>query len=218
MARRRVASAFAGLGVTMFLVAAAAHGDDWPQFRRDAARTGRSADPVQFPLAEVWSQPGRRSDGYSPLYHSVVKNGQVYFVTLNDQGRFLICADAKSGSIRWQQRLETTTLKFPLSDVAGPAVTDSGLVYVYDWVSAAVRLPGQRPGVHKGQSTQSSGAAEPVNSFCVKVFRAANGEPLDMFPLAAMGANGVLPRLSLIHTPVGQEVRPVPPTFVGCPP
>jgi hypothetical protein len=57
-----------------------------------------------------------------------------------------------------------------------------------------------------------------VNSFTVKVFRAQNGQPLDAFPLAAMGANGVLPRVSLIHTPVGQEVRPVPPTFVGCPP
>lgn len=218
MAGRMASSGLMGLGLALLLTAAAAHGDDWSQFRRDAGRTGRSADPIQFPLTEVWSQSGRGSNGYSPLYHSVIKNGQVYFVTLTSQGRFLVCADAKSGSMRWRQRLETNTLKFALSDVAGPAVTDSGLVYVYDWVAAAVRLPGQRPPTHRGQSTQSSGAAEPVNSFAVKVFRAQNGEPLDIFPLAAMGANGVLPRVSLIHTPVGQEVRPVPPTFVGCPP
>jgi hypothetical protein len=218
MARRITSRALVGLGVGLLLTGAAARGDDWAQFRRDPGRSGRSTDPVQFPLVEVWSQPSRGSDGYSPLYHTVIKDGLVYYVAVNSQGRFLTCADAKTGSMRWRQRLEAKSLKFALSDVAGPAVTDSGLVYVYDWVSAAVRLPRVRPGGSQGQDTQSSGEARPVNSFTVKLFRAQDGQPLDAFPLAAMGANGVLPRVSLIHTPVGQEVRPVPPTFVGCPP
>jgi hypothetical protein len=36
--------------------------------------------------------------------------------------------------------------------------------------------------------------------------------------MAAMGANGVLPRISLLETRAGQEVAAVPPTMAGCPP
>jgi hypothetical protein len=68
------------------------------------------------------------------------------------------------------------------------------------------------------QGTTSSGAVERMNSFTVRVFDARTGEERTLFPLAAMGANGILPRLSLMEEGDGQEVRPVPPTLVGCPP
>ena len=40
----------------------------------------------------------------------------------------------------------------------------------------------------------------------------------DKLALASMGANGVLPRLHLLHGLPDQVILPVPPTFVGCPP
>jgi outer membrane protein assembly factor BamB len=219
MNRWRFRGVLAALGAALTITASAARSDDWPQFRRDQWRTGRSGDRVQFPLTSVWTVSGRKKDGYSPLYHSVIKNGRIYFVKVTEKQRLLVCADAKTGEIRWQQALAADRLKFFLSDVTGPAVSNSGQVYVYDWVTAQLTLEGRKPlRQRRGQGSQSAGDVEPVNSFAVRVFRADNGEPLDMFPLAAMGANGVLPRLSLLHTPEGQEIRPVPPTFVGCPP
>ncbi|MGV3721486.1 MAG: hypothetical protein ACO1SX_11310 [Actinomycetota bacterium] len=217
MDRLAVRSGLASLAAAMTLTAVAAHADDWPQFRRDAFRSGKSADPVKLPLTEVWSQLSKRKDGASPLYHSTIFKGRAYFTTLKDSGKFLVCADAKTGSVYWQQPLETPRLKFVISDVAGPAVTESGMVYVYDWIT---RRPTNSRAIlgAQGQKSQSSGEIEALNSFAVKVFRAENGELLDFFPLAAMGANGVLPRLSLTHTIEGQQVAPVPPTFVGCPP
>jgi hypothetical protein len=192
--------------------AGAVLGDDWTQFRRDANRSAASKDELKFPLQERWSWTTHSRNKHTPLYHAVVRQGHVFFTASDKEGRFLICADAKTGKVKWKRLLQTEKLDFVLSDIAGPAVTDSGLVYVYDWRS---KHAVQRFG---GQDTTSSGEVEPMNSFCVRVFEAATGEEKASFPLAAMGANGVLPRLSLVETREGQEVRPVPPTFVGCPP
>src|SRR5438045_3056308 len=49
----RAALALALLGLAL---APPARADDWPQFRRDIARTGASGDPVKLPLVEVWSR------------------------------------------------------------------------------------------------------------------------------------------------------------------
>jgi hypothetical protein len=217
MDRLAVRSGLASLAAALTLTAIAARADDWPQFRRDPFRTGRSGDPVKLPLTEVWSQISGRSGGTSPLYHSAISKGRVYFTTLKGRARFLVCADARTGSLRWQRQLETPQLKFALSNVAGPAVTESGLVYVYDWITRPPSNSHAKMG-RQGQRTQSSGEIEALNSFAVKVFHAETGDLLDFFPLAAMGANGVLPRLSLMHTLEGQQVAPVPPTFIGCPP
>src|SRR5258706_14929944 len=97
-------------------------------------------------------------------------------------------------------------LKFALSDTAGPALSANGTVFVYDWVAG---------GFHVDQEYQS---AVEKSSFLVRTYDAETGEDRAYFPLVAMGANGVLPRLSLLEGAVGAAVRPVPPTFVGCPP
>ncbi|MCC2669783.1 MAG: hypothetical protein K0Q72_2254, partial [Armatimonadetes bacterium] len=131
MNRSRFRGVLATLGAALTVTAAsAARSDDWPQFRRDPSRTGRSVDRIQFPLTSVWSVSSRKKDGYSPLYHSVIKNGRIFFVKVTEKERFLVCADAKTGAVRWQRRLEADRLKFFLSDVAGPAVSDSGQVFV----------------------------------------------------------------------------------------
>jgi len=216
-----------GSAVAAFLALGAATGaarsDDWRQYRRDANRSAVSSDRLEFPLTEVWTfgsegsgLDGEAKPGESPLYHAVVAGGKVYFTALKGNRRHLICADAKTGSVAWSQPLETSRLKFPISHIAGPAVSEGGRVFVYDWMTGAPR-PGRMQ--HTGQGSQSSGAVEAVNSFVVRTFDAKDGKPGPLFPLAAMGANGVLPRLSLMDNLVGgQEVRPVPPTFVGCPP
>src|SRR2546423_669828 len=80
--------------------------------------------------------------------------------------------------------LHSEMLQFALSDIAGPAVTQAGIVYVYDWIGNGRR----------GQIAQSSGEVEAVNSFLVRTFDAKDGTEGKGFPLAAMGANGVLPR------------------------
>jgi len=210
-------SGLAALAAAVALTAVAARADDWPQFRRDPYRSGKSEDPVKFPLTEVWGRTSQRITGASPLFHTTVFKERVFFTILKEGGKFLVCADARTGSVRWQQRLEADRLRFVLSDVAGPAVTQSGMVYVYDWV--ARRTAASRGSmIRSGQAAQSAGNVEALNSFAVKVFRADTGELLDVFPLAAMGANGVLPRLSLMHTLEGQQVAPVPATLVGCPP
>jgi outer membrane protein assembly factor BamB len=189
-----------------------ARGDDWPQFRRDANRSAASTDELKFPLQERWSWTTHERNGRTPLYHATIRQGKVYFTASEKGVRSLICADAKTGKVQWKRALEAQKLDFVLSDIAGPSVTESGLVYAYDWMS--------KNGLARfsGQSATSSGAVEPMNSFCVRVFDAATGADKYVFPLAAMGANGVLPRLSLVETKEGQKVMAVPPTFVGCPP
>jgi hypothetical protein len=197
-----------------------AHGDDWPQFRRDANRSAASRDSLRFPLQPLWTWETKARTGHTPLYHAVVSRNNVYF-TASDKGqRFLVCADAKTGKVVWSRALDTEKLDFVLSDVAGPAVTESGLVYVYDWMTQS-DVKSRNGIIHLGQGASSSGIVEPANSFCVRVFNAVSGKEAHLLPLAVMGANGILPRLSLTETTEdedGQEVNPVPPTFVGCPP
>lgn len=203
-----------GAGLSLSAAALAlvlpARGDDWAQFRRDPGRSAASTDKVSFPLTDVWTWRTRAANGYSPLYHAVVRRGRVYFTAIDSGYRYLVCAELKTGKVHWRQRMVTAQLKFPVSDVAGPAVTASGIVYAYDWV------PGK--GMSRGQKVQSSGEVEAMSSFTVRTFDAESGRPGLFFPLATMGANGVLPRLSLTNNAIGQEVRPVPPTVVGCPP
>src|SRR5262249_27068468 len=152
-----------------------------------------SGDPLKLPLTEVWSWITPAAEKHTPLFHSVVWKDRVFFVAREGGKRQLMCANAKTGKILWRQQLESPQLKFPLSDIAGPAVSQSGIVFIYDWMTERRGRQG-----HAGQGTQSSGAVEAVNSFCVRTFRALDGQEGPFFPLAAMGANGVLPRVSLL--------------------
>lgn len=188
-----------------------ARADDWPQFRHDATRTAASKDRLQFPLKSLWEWKTRGPRGHTPLYYAAVWQDKVFFTASEGATRSLICADARTGAVKWRQKLETEQLEFVVSDTVGPAVTAGGQVFVYDWMTA------ENVG-HKGQRYSSSGAVEGVNSFTVRTFDAQTAREGALFPLAAMGANGILPRLSLTETAAGQEVRSVPPTFIGCPP
>jgi len=208
---------FAGLLTSAVMLGLAAHADDWSQFRHDAGHSAVSADKLAFPLKEEWTWDKRNTDGSTPLYHATIWKGRIYFTGSEGNNRLLVCADAHTGKINWSKPLAATHLRFAISEIVGPAVTSGGTVFVYDWFTQeGVR---SRTGmIHHGQATSSAGQVEPINSFCVRTFNALTGEEGSFFPLAAMGANGVLPRLSLIEGVRGQEVRPVPATMVGCPP
>ena len=207
--RSRATSALLLLGL-----AAAAPGwaDDWPQFRRDAGRSAASADRVKMPLTEIWTHESRLKNGHTSLYHAAVWRGRAYFVACDEETRYLVCTDARTGATQWKQPLAASRLEFPISDAAGPAVSESGTVFVYDWIGAR---PGQSQYAACAPDTQTP------SSFNVRTFNAQTGAPGVRFPLAAMGANGVLSRLHLLHgePPADQGIMPVPPTLgSNCPP
>lgn len=202
----------------------AAHADDWLQFRHDASHTGVSRDTLKFPLKEAWTWKTKAKGGHTPLFHAVVRAGKIYFTASEKDVRSLICADAKTGKVIWRRPLETEKLAFALSDSVGPAITASGLVFAYDWM----HYDGQNtsPEFFRAIAPKETlddlraciSQVDMVDSFAVRVYDAEKGKQQAHFPMAAMGANGVLPRLSLVEGGDGQEVYKVPPTFAGCPP
>jgi hypothetical protein len=192
------------------VAAHASASDDWPQFRHDAARTAASTSPLKLPLVEVWMQESHLHSGHTPLFTSVVWHNRAYCTACEENRRYLVCMDARTGALLWRQPLSATQLQFPISDVAGPAVSESGIVFVYDWIGS-VQSQAKRDVGPKGQVLAMS-------SFCVRAFDARTGGPADGFPLVAMGANGVLPRLHVTHGDVDQVVMPVPPSCTGSPP
>jgi len=192
-------------------MSAVARADDWPQYRHDARHTAVSVDPVKLPLAEIWTWKNEaQQDGFSPLYHAVTWQGRAFFVACEGDGRSLICTNAKTGAVIWKQRLEARNLGFPISDIAGPAVTASGTVYVYD----EIHLPAELVRV----LLNATGPKLARPSFTVRAFNAVDGTATGFFPLAIMGANGVIPRVSVLDSPAGQAAYPVPPLYKGCPP
>ncbi|HLK55912.1 MAG TPA: hypothetical protein VKU00_05095 [Chthonomonadaceae bacterium] len=213
----RISALLALLALLPALIAPA-RGDDWPQFRHDSTRSATSKDSLQFPLKELWTWKTVGTDGHHPLYHAVIRKGLVYFTASDKNGRHLICADAKTGAVRWRHQLEAERLAFDISDIAGPALSDAGVVFVYDWISTLDRtLIGP---LEKALNAHFC----TVDSFVVRTFDAATGQEGYYFPMAAMGINGILPRLSLMETQSGQKTQfgqailPVPPTMAGTPP
>lgn len=206
----------------------AAHADDWLQFRRDASRSGVSRDSLKFPLKEAWTWKTKARSGHTPLFHAVVRKGKIYFTASEKNTRYLICADSKTGTVLWSKPLEAEKLEFALSDSVGPAITESGRLFVYDWTTAgrvSELVKFFKAEVKKNNADTSvvgcEEALEEISSFAVRAYHADTGSQQAYFPMAAMGANGVLPRLSLVEpfqNAEGQVVRAVPATFAGCPP
>ena len=129
--RCRVSCAlFAMLGLAV--IAGAARGDDWPQFRRDSSRTGASSDPVKLPLTEIWSWNSMVGDGPTPLYHSVIAGDRILFTAFREGIRYLVCAEAKTGAIHWMRPLVSPRLSVPMTDSVGPAVLSGAIIFVYD--------------------------------------------------------------------------------------
>src|SRR5687767_405079 len=87
--------------------AVAARGDDWPQFRRDGARSGASSDPLTLPLTEIWSSGTSPVPGVSPTFEASVWRGRTYYIT-SDSSRRLVCADARTGTVIWQRQLRAS--------------------------------------------------------------------------------------------------------------
>lgn len=209
------------------LTCGAAHADDWLQFRRDASRSGVSQDKLKFPLTETWTWKTKAKNGHSPLFHAVVRKGKIYFTASEKNTRYLICADARTGKVHWSKPLDAEKLEFGLSDSVGPALTENGRLFVYDWMTAGrvselVKFFNSK--VQKngdGSFIACNPMLEEISSFAVRAYDTETGQQQAYFPMAAMGANGVLPRLSLIEpfqNAEGQVVRAVPATFAGCPP
>jgi len=218
MARVSLGLALLSLLTTL---SAPVRGDDWLQFRHDATHSAVSQDKLHFPLKELWTWKTTGLEKHRLLYHSVIRNGLVYFTASEKSRRFLICADAKTGVVKWRQPLQAERLSFTISDIAGPAVTEAGRIFVYDWVTIK-----DQPTIKKltdaifaqAASLTCSMVPAEVDCFAVRTFDATTGKEGPYFPMAAMGANGVLPRVSLMETWAGQEVAAVPPTMAGCPP
>ena len=125
-------------------LASAARADDWAQFRHDSSHTATSKDKLQFPLKEAWSWDKRGLSGHSPLYHAVIWQDKVYFTGSDGKQRRIICADARTDAVKWQKPLASEKLPFAISDIAGPAVTDNGVVFVYDWIRLTARNDDER--------------------------------------------------------------------------
>lgn len=210
-------------GLLLTIGLPSAYSDDWPQFRRDANRSAASRDSLRFPLKEAWTWETKSRYDHTPLYYASVWRGHVYFTAMQGEKRYLICAEADTGKVKWSHQLAAPKLAFALSDVAGPAVGSDGKVYVYDWlfdpsipVPPQASQPKEMDDVCDAQGVGSS--MEAPSTFAVRTFDALTGKQGSYFPMALMGANGVLPRLSLMHDGDGQEVTAVPTTFLGCPP
>lgn len=110
-----------------------AYADDWLQFRHDAARSGVSQDILKFPLKEAWTWKSKSRIGQSPLFHAAARKGKLYFTAFDLYTRYLVCADAKTGKMLWRTPLQAEKLTNALAHNAGPSISDSGKVFVYDW-------------------------------------------------------------------------------------
>ncbi len=110
------------LALAALLLLAPARGEDWPQFRRDAARTGASGDRIALPLTELWSAPGRPVGGLFSMHHTAAWQGRLFFVAGTRAAAMLFCVDARTGVPHWRQAL--------LGEASSPAVTAGGIVLV----------------------------------------------------------------------------------------
>ena len=109
--------------------AAAQGGDDWPQFRRDAALTGIAAAPLGDALELQWSAPL----GFSVESSPAVAGGFVYATSLPG---VLVKLDLVDGAEAWRYRpgaaeAETGEFEEDRFGESSPAVAD-GTVFVGD--------------------------------------------------------------------------------------
>src|SRR5687768_13948319 len=109
LAARRIPSLF----LLLTLLTAPAAGDDWPQFRYNAARTAASRDGLSFPLVPIWEWESA-SNTFS-MSSCAIWKGRVLFIDggfdpvtarrRRASGRALVCADARTGQSIWNRPL-----------------------------------------------------------------------------------------------------------------
>lgn len=197
----------AGLAGSVLLVSSAARSDDWLQFRKDGGRTGASADRVKVPLTDIWTWDTRGFRGETPLYHTAVAGGRVYFLARDGTVRYLICANAKSGTVLWRQAMTSSQLGPTQHAAIGPVVSGSGKVFVYD--QQAGRLPPTLANLRRaeGKLDQLAGDVSQVGGRVIRVFHGRTGRLIDMLPLAMVETLGELPRFDLLHGPSENQLR-----------
>jgi hypothetical protein len=124
--------------------ASIASADDWLMFRKDSARAAASTDKVTLPLKPLWSWKGQRVGGFPVVSTVAIRDGSIFFFAgpqpdakkdpkaeLKAQ-RLLVCADAKTGTVRWTQAMSSGRMHPYISEDIGPAVSASGIVYALD--------------------------------------------------------------------------------------
>lgn len=193
---------------TLALGSVAARGDDWPQFRRDAGRTGASQDKTRFPVTDVWTWSTRGVSGDTPTYDAAVVRGRIFFTALENKTRYLICADAKTGTPIWRQPLAA-----PILPVRGvPVVSSDGKVYVYD------HMPGKLPPTPTNRERFAARREflatipEEIGGLTIRAFHVGTGYPLASLPISLLEMEDDLPEVTLfpdrMRRPVEETVRP----------
>jgi hypothetical protein len=135
---------FSCLALACVLVSGAC-ADDWLMFRKDGSRSASSSDKVTLPMKPIWSSKGQRVNGVSVVSTVTVRDGMLYYFTGSPMKsknpktqdvsqRTLVCADAKTGVVRWSQPMVFGRMQPYLSEDIGPAVSASGIVYALDFV------------------------------------------------------------------------------------
>jgi hypothetical protein len=174
--------------LALLAVAGSTRADDWPQFRRDAERTGASTDPISLPLTELWSWENVPTDSRTPTRNfPAIWRGRVFF-TMGAKRRVLVAADARTGQPLWQQPLTDSDLHGPGPPHLwlGPTVAENGVVFVYDrvllpetFVSTTRHVLGdidRAPPSHRHERTS---VKTELNVFiCVRGFSALDGREL----------------------------------------
>jgi hypothetical protein len=108
-------------------------------YRKDAGRTAASADTIKLPLNQAWSWTSQRVQGFAPLSTSVVRGEHIYFTSgprvgekSQIQNRNLVCVDAETGKQVWARLLDAPRLSGWAPEDIGPAISESGIVFVTD--------------------------------------------------------------------------------------
>ncbi len=128
----------------MLLVMAATAQADWPRFRGPsgdglATRPG-SAERIGLPVrwSETENIAWKTAIPHLGWSSPVVMDGQIWLTTATAEGHdfYAICVDAKSGAIRFNERLfhaaDPEPLGNPLNSYASPTpVVEPGRVYVH---------------------------------------------------------------------------------------
>ena len=140
-------------------------------FRKDAGRTAASSEDLRLPLKQEWDWQSTPVVGMSDVSTAVVKGDNIYFTAgppaasvtgKTSATRVLVCAEAKTGRTKWVRQLTGPRIQPYLAEDVGPAVTESGIIYVID--VAIVKRPCPQP------------------TFVVKAF-SEKGELIDFRPL-----------------------------------
>ncbi len=145
-----------GLGL---LAAGYGWAGDWPTYRHDNRRSGVTADPLAFPLAEQWHlrlvhapaaaweaprdtpvegilELGRIQ--FDDTYQPVIAGDTVYLATSADHR--VLAIDAVTGAVRWQQFAGGPVRLAPVVWEGKVYVTaDDGMAYCFDAATGAVR-------------------------------------------------------------------------------